>query len=322
MKNIKPIVILGESILPGESKTIDMEIAKLHNTAELKIPIIVRRSKIDGPVVLFSAGIHGDEINGVEIVRQLITKKINRPKKGTIICIPIINMFGFLNKSRKFPDGRDLNRVFPGSKSGSLASRFAYHMLTEIMPLVDYAVDFHAGGASRFNAPQIRLAPNNPELKTLADVFNAPFTLYSKNIAGSFRNSSHKLNAQMLLFEGGKSLDIDESVSDAGVQGVKRILRHLDMLDPKISVEEPESETIYIEKSAWIRAQCSGMLHDNGCIGRYVQKGTLLAIITDPFGEFERKVNAPNDGYIINANLSPIVYQGDAVYHISKTLKT
>ncbi|SEA82872.1 hypothetical protein SAMN05443667_109150 [Flavobacterium gillisiae] len=322
MKNIKPIVILGESILPGESKTIDMEIAKLHNTAELKIPIIVRRSKIDGPVVLFSAGIHGDEINGVEIVRQLITKKINRPKKGTIICIPIINMFGFLNKSRKFPDGRDLNRVFPGSKSGSLASRFAYHMLTEIMPLVDYAVDFHAGGASRFNAPQIRLAPNNPELKTLADVFNAPFTLYSKNIAGSFRNSSHKLNVQMLLFEGGKSLDIDESVSDAGVQGVKRILRHLDMLDPKISVEEPESETIYIEKSAWIRAQCSGMLHDNGCIGRYVQKGTLLAIITDPFGEFERKVNAPNDGYIINANLSPIVYQGDAVYHISKTLKT
>lgn len=322
MKNIKPIIILGQSILPGESKTIDMEIAKLHNTGELKIPIIVRRSKIDGPVVLFSAGIHGDEINGVEIVRQLITKKINKPKKGTIICIPIINMFGFLNKSRKFPDGRDLNRVFPGSKNGSLASRFAYHMLTEIMPLVDYAVDFHAGGASRFNAPQIRLAPNNPELKALADVFNAPFTLYSKNIAGSFRNAGHKLNVQMLLFEGGKSLDIDESVSDAGVQGVKRLLAHLDMLDPKITVEKPESETIYIEKSAWIRAQCSGLLHDNGCIGSYVQKGTLLAVITDPFGEFERKVNAPNDGYIINANLSPIVYQGDAVYHISKTLKT
>lgn len=322
MKNIKPIIILGESILPGESKTIDLEIAKLHNTGELKIPIIVRRSKIDGPVVLFSAGIHGDEINGVEIVRQLITKKINKPKKGTIICIPIINMFGFLNKSRKFPDGRDLNRVFPGSKGGSLASRFAYHMLTEIMPLVDYSVDFHAGGASRFNAPQIRLAPNNPELKALADVFNAPFTLFSKNIAGSFRNAGHKLNVQMLLFEGGKSLDIDESVSDAGVQGVKRLLSHLDMLDSKHTIEKPETETIYIEKSSWIRAQCSGLLHDNGCIGRYVQKGTLLAIITDPFGEFERKVNAPNDGYIINANLSPIVYQGDAIYHISKTLKT
>lgn len=321
MKNIRPITILGEVILPGESKTIDMEIAKLHNTAKLKIPIIVQRSKIDGPTILFSAGIHGDEINGVEIVRQLITKKINKPKKGTIICIPIINMFGFINMSRQFPDGRDLNRVFPGSKKGSLASRFAYHILTEIMPLVDYAVDFHAGGASRFNAPQIRLAPNSPELKELADVFNAPFTLFSKNIAGSFRNASQKLNVKMLLFEGGKSLNINESVADAGVNGVKRILAHLEMLDPKHLVEKQESNTIYIEKSAWIRAKCSGLLHDQNTIGSFVKKGTVLAIITDPFGKFERKIKAPNDGYIINANLSPIVYQGDAIYHISKTLE-
>tara|TARA_R110000868_G_scaffold26958_9_gene103168 strand:- start:1564 stop:2541 length:978 start_codon:yes stop_codon:yes gene_type:complete len=320
MRSTKTITILGESILPGESKTIDMEIAKLHNTAKLKIPIIVSRSKIDGPTVLFSAGIHGDEINGVEIVRQIITKKINKPKTGTVICIPIINMFGFVNMSRQFPDGRDLNRVFPGSKKGSLASRFAYHILTEIMPLVDYAVDFHAGGASRFNAPQIRLAPNNTELKILADVFNAPFTLYSKNIAGSFRNSSQKLNVKMLLFEGGKSLDINESIADAGIDGVKRILSHLNMLDLKHSIEKQEKNTIYIEKSAWIRAKCSGLLHDSGYIGSFVKKGTVLATITDPFGKFERKVKAPNDGYIINANHSPIVYQGDAIYHISKTI--
>ncbi|MFQ3173039.1 MAG: putative deacylase [Flavobacterium sp.] len=321
MKDTRPITILGEVILAGESKTIDMEIAKLHNTAKLKIPIIIQRSKIEGPTVLFSAGIHGDEINGVEIVRQLITKKINKPKKGTIICIPIINMFGFINMSRQFPDGRDLNRVFPGSKKGSLASRFAYHILTEIMPLVDYAVDFHAGGASRFNAPQIRLAPNSSELKELADVFNAPFTLFSKNIAGSFRNSSQKLNVKMLLFEGGKSLDINESVADAGVNGVKRILAHLDMLDPKQLLEKQNSKTIYIEKSGWIRAKCSGLLHDQNTIGSFVKKGTVLAVITDPFGKFERKIKAPNDGYIINANLSSIVYQGDAIYHISKTLE-
>jgi predicted deacylase len=321
MKNTRPITILGEVILAGESKTIDMEIAKLHNTAKLKIPIIIQRSKIDGPTVLFSAGIHGDEINGVEIVRQLIAKKINKPKKGTIICIPIINMFGFINMSRQFPDGRDLNRVFPGSKKGSLASRFAYHILTEIMPLVDYAVDFHAGGASRFNAPQIRLAPNSPDLKELADVFNAPFTLFSKNIAGSFRNSSQKLNVKMLLFEGGKSLNINESVAAAGVNGVKRVLAHLDMLDPKQLIEKQNSNTIYIEKSGWIRAKCSGLLHDQNTIGSFVEKGTVLAIITDPFGKFERKIKAPNDGYIINANLSSIVYQGDAIYHISKTLE-
>nr|WP_314896665.1 succinylglutamate desuccinylase/aspartoacylase family protein [uncultured Flavobacterium sp.] len=317
--NSTPIVLFGESIIPGESKTINVEIARLHTTTKLNIPIIVRRSKIDGPVVLFSAGIHGDEINGVEIVRQLIHKKINKPKRGTIICIPIINVYGFVNKSREFPDGRDLNRVFPGSKTGSLASRFAFHILTEIMPIVQYAVDFHAGGASRFNAPQIRLTQNNRELKILADVFNAPFTLYSRNISGSFRSSSEKLNVKMLLFEGGKSLDINNAIADEGVNGVKRLLSHLDMLDPKHFVTKQKTPTIYIEKSGWIRAKCSGLLHDYDTIGKFVKKGTILATITDPFGKFERKVKAPNDGYVINANHSPIVYEGDAIYHLSNT---
>ncbi|WP_366185459.1 succinylglutamate desuccinylase/aspartoacylase family protein [Flavobacterium ovatum] len=320
MKQHKQLIILGETILPGQSKTIDMEIAKLHNAARLKIPVIIQRSKIDGPTVLFSAGIHGDEINGIEIVRQIITQKINKPKRGTIICIPIINMFGYINMSRQFPDGRDLNRVFPGSKKGSLASRFAHHILTEIIPHVDYAVDFHAGGASRFNAPQIRLVPDNEELKQLADIFNAPFTLFSKNISGTFRNACQKSQVKMLLFEGGKSLDINDDVAQSGIEGVKRFLSFLEMLDPKQNIELKETESIYIKKSVWLRANCSGMLHDHNKIGQFVKKGDLLATITDPFGKFEQKVKAPNDGYIINANHSPIVYQGDAVYHISKSL--
>jgi hypothetical protein len=319
--NNTPIVIFGESILPGESKTINVEIARLHTTTKLTIPIVIKRSKFKGPVVLFSAGIHGDEINGVEIVRQLISKKINIPKKGTIICIPIINIYGFVNKSRDFPDGRDLNRVFPGSKTGSLASRFAFHILNNIMPSVEYAVDFHAGGASRFNAPQIRINHNNAELKNLADVFNAPFTLYSKNVSGSFRSSSEKSNIKMLLFEGGKSLDINPAVADEGVNGAKRLLAYLDMLDPKHEVEQPKSDTIYIEKSSWIRAKCSGLFQDHNSIGCFVKKGTTLGIITDPYGKFERKVKAPNNGYIINANHSPIVYEGDAIYHISNSLE-
>jgi hypothetical protein len=241
--NTTPIVLFGESIYPGESKTINVEIARLHTTTKLNIPIMVRRSKFEGPVVLFSAGIHGDEINGVEIVRQLIHKKINKPKRGTIICIPIINVYGFVNKSREFPDGRDLNRVFPGSKTGSLASRFAFHILAEIMPLVEYAVDFHAGGASRFNAPQIRIAHNNPELKVLADVFDAPFTLYSRNIMGSFRSSSERMDVKMLLFEGGKSLDINNAIADEGVNGAKRLLSYLNMLDPNV----PDYYTIIIQ---------------------------------------------------------------------------
>lgn len=313
----RTITLLGETIAMGENKTINMEIAKLHTTTKLKIPIIVERSSIDGPTVLFTAGIHGDEINGIEIVRQLIIQKINKPKIGTIICIPIVNIFGFVNKSRDFPDGRDLNRVFPGSKNGSLASRFAYHILKEIMPLVDYTVDFHAGGASRFNVPQIRIVPGNEELKKLGDIFDAPFTLYSKNIAGSFRNSGSKMGIKMLLFEGGKSLEINHGVATEAVNGVKRLLFSLNMLSIKHKVEQQKKPTIYIEKSSWVRAKCSGLLHDNSLIGIYVKKGDVLGLITDPFGRFEQKVKAPNDGYIINANLSPIVYEGDAIYHLS-----
>ncbi|MBE9575877.1 succinylglutamate desuccinylase/aspartoacylase family protein [Flavobacterium proteolyticum] len=318
----KPLVILKETILAGESKTINMEIAKLHTMNKLKIPIIVERSKLDGPTVLFTACLHGDEINGTEIVRQLIVQKINKPKRGTIICIPIINIFGFINKTREFPDGRDLNRVFPGSKTGSLASRFAYYILKDIIPHVDYAIDFHAGGASRFNAPQIRIVPENPELKELSDVFNAPFTLYSKNISGSFRNSCDKLGVKMLLFEGGKSLDINEEVTNDAIEGTKRFLDHLDMLNPRKKANIKSKKPIYIEKSNWVRAKYSGMFHGMVKIGSFIKKGELIATISDPYGKVEHKMKAPHDGYVINVNDAPIVYQGDAIFHVSTHLES
>jgi predicted deacylase len=317
----KPLVILKETIIAGESKTINMEIAKLHTMTKLKIPIIVERSKLDGPTVLFTACLHGDEINGTEIVRQLIVQKINKPKRGTIICIPIINIFGFINKTREFPDGRDLNRVFPGSKTGSLASRFAYYILKDIIPHVDYAIDFHAGGASRFNAPQIRIVPENKELKKLSDVFNAPFTLYSKNISGTFRNSCDKLGVKMLLFEGGKSLDINDAVTKEAIEGTKRFLTHLDMLNPRKKAILNENKTIYIEKSNWVRAKHSGMFHGLTAIGSFVKKGDLLATISDPYGKVEHKVKAPHAGFIINVNDAPIIYQGDAIFHVSTQLE-
>jgi len=317
---IKDIIIHGETILPGQSRTINMEIARLHTMTKLKIPVIIERSKVDGPVVLFSAGIHGDEINGVEIVRQIIVRNINKPKTGTIICIPVVNIFGFVNQKREFPDGRDLNRVFPGSRNGSLASRFAWHILNEIMPHVDYCIDFHAGGAARFNVPQIRVEPDNKKLKDLSDVFNAPFTLFSKNIAGSFRNACGKLGVTMLLYEGGKSLDLNNEVTQEGVQGAKRVLQHLGMLNIRKNAKAPERPPIYIEDSAWIRARHSGMFQNRIHAGQFVTKGDVIAVITDPFGKFEQKVKAPNSGYIINSNDAPIVYQGDAIFHITQRL--
>ena len=207
--------------------------------------------------------------------------------------------------------------MFPGSPRGSLAARFAWHLLKEIIPNVDYCIDYHAGGASRFNAPQIRIVPRNAELKQLADVFNAPFTLYSKNIAGSFRNACGKLGVKMLLFEGGKSLDLNYDVTQEAVRGTKRFLEHLDMLNPKKNVKEAPEPSVYIERSVWVRANYSGLLQNQAAVGKLVEKGEPIAMITDPFGKFEHTVKAPHRGYIINSNDAPIVYQGDAIFHIT-----
>jgi predicted deacylase len=229
------ISILGHTIKLGESKTIDFSVAKLYSSANVEIPIIIERSSNPGPTILLIAGIHGDEINGVEVVRQLIAKRINKPKKGTIICIPILNIFGFLNAKRTFPDGRDLNRVFPGRKSGSLASRVAFHFTQNILPHADYCLDFHTGGSARYNAPQLRIMPNNSDLLELAKVFGPPFIVVSKNLNKSLRATCFNLGIPSILFEGGKSLSSDKEVVKKGVDGVTRVLTKLDMLDDKFN---------------------------------------------------------------------------------------
>lgn len=309
--------ILGQHIGLGESKTIQFNIAKLYTATNVEIPIIINRATKPGPTVLITAGIHGDEINGVEIVRQLIAKKINRPSIGTIICIPILNVFGFLSMSRQFPDGHDLNRVFPGTKKGSLASRVAHHFTTEILPHADYCLDFHTGGASRFNAAQIRVSPKDFVALKYAKIFNAPFVVMSKILDKSYRQTCLKMGIPSLLFEGGKSLSSDRDIIEYGVHGVLRILDHLDMLNPKFQISKKTSEPVIIEKSTWIRAHKSGLLHTKVPCNKFVAKGETLATITDPYGIMKVSVKAPNDGYIINVNQSPIVHQGDAIFHIS-----
>ncbi len=311
------LIILGEAIALGESKTINFSFARLYTATNIEIPIIIERALVPGPTVLLTAGIHGDEINGVEIVRQLIAKKMNKPKKGTIICIPILNIFGFLNANRVFPDGRDLNRAFPGSKKGSLASRVAYHFTKQILPHADYCLDFHTGGASRFNSSQIRIAPNNESLLQLAKVFNAPFTVFSSNLNKSYRNTCYKMDIPILLFEGGKSLDSNKYTVKDGVDGVLRFLNHLNMLEERFKINSAPSETILINKSTWIRAQKSGLLHVKIDSNKHVEKDEFLATITDPYGKMRFKVTAPNSGYIININHAPIVHQGDAIFHLS-----
>ncbi|KAA1243654.1 succinylglutamate desuccinylase/aspartoacylase family protein [Aquimarina sp. RZ0] len=312
--------ILGEELPLGSSKIINFNIAKLYTSTKVEIPIIIERSKKAGPTVLITAGIHGDEINGVEIVRQIIAKKINKPARGSIICIPLLNVFGFLSMNRFFPDGRDLNRVFPGTKNGSLASRFAYQFVNEILPVADLCLDFHTGGGSRFNAPHIRLDFKNEKQIEYAKMFNAPFTMFSKNLDGSYRSTCAKKGIDILLFEGGKSQNSNREVAREGVQGTMRILNHLAMLNPEFTIPAKSENSIFIKKSFWIRAKYSGLLHIKIPIGKSVEKGEILATITDPYGKMRHEVKATNKGYIINLNEAPIVYKGDAIFHITKEL--
>lgn len=311
------LTLLGQKVTPGESAIINFNLAKLYTTSSVEIPVIVERSKKEGPVVLITSGIHGDEINGVEIVRQLIAKKINKPKKGTIVCIPVLNIFGFLDMKRAFPDGRDLNRVFPGNPRGSLASRFAYQFVKKILPIADYCLDFHTGGASRFNAAQIRIEPQNTEAIKFAEVFNAPFTLHSKTIPKSYRATCSRLKIPILLFEGGKSKVSDKEIAKVGVDGAIRFFNHLGMLRTTIDVPAINTSSVLVEATKWMRAKYSGLMHVKVVCGQHINKGQHIATITDPYGKFRYPVNAPHDGYIINVNEASLVYQGDAIFNIS-----
>lgn len=305
---------LGVEIKRGDSICLQFDVAKLHTRNSIKVPVFVERAEKDGPVLLLLGGVHGDEINGVEIVRRIIRAKINKPSRGTIICIPVFNIFGFLNLSRKFPDGRDLNRVFPGSSTGSLASQFAYQFKKEIAPFVDYVLDFHSGGGHRVNIAQTRCVLEDEKALELAKVFGAPFIVQSKYIAKSLRETFKNLGKITLLFEGGKSMLYDETAIQYGVQGAKNVIRFLKMKSGK---KLTPSQSVIIKKSKWLRAPYSGMFHVYIKNGEWITKKTILGIITDPFGEFEKKVFAPFDCFVFCVNISPIVNRGDALFHVS-----
>lgn len=316
----KKLVILGTEILPGKGAELNMDVARLHTHTPIQVPVIVHRAKEDGPTLLLMAGLHGDEINGMEIIRRIIRKGWNKPNKGTVICIPVFNIFGFLNVRRELPDGRDLNRSFPGSNSGSLASQFAYHFMKEIAPVVDLVIDFHTGSAQRSNFSQIRCVFSDQESLKLAKIFNPPFIIHSSYIAKSVREAMNKRGKKILLFEGGKTNSIDEIIVFEGMEGVKRMLEHLQMRSFK--ADKSEREPIFIKDSRWIRAMNSGVLVvliENGVL---VEKGDVLGVITDPFGKIERKIKASLDGYVFCVNEAPVVNKGDAIFHIGAEIQS
>ena len=313
----KKMTILGQEIVPGKAVQLNLEVAHLHTRTPIQVPVLVERAKEDGPTLLVMAGLHGDELNGIEIVRRFLRKKLNKPAKGTIICLPIFNIFGFLNLKRELPDGRDLNRSFPGSNNGSLAAQFAFHFMKEIAPYCDYIIDFHTGAAQRNNFPQIRCVFSDKDSVELAKIFNPPFILNSSLIAKTLRESMVKRNKMLLLFEGGKSNNIEENVVEEGLNGLKRVITHLGMRNYKFDISK-DREPIFIGENKWMRAPSSGMFQCFVANGTAVQKGDILALVTDPYGKYEKKIKASQNGYVICINEASVVYKGDAIIYIAK----
>lgn len=313
----KKIVILGTNIPPGKKVILHLDIARLHTHTKIDIPVIVERAKVDGPVLLLNAGIHGNELNGVEIVRQLLVKKYTNPERGMVISIPTLNIFGFLNQTREFPDGKDLNRTFPGTKNGSLASIFAYHMMNEIIPHIDYCIDFHTGGARRFNSSQIRITKGNVELLELAKIFNPRFIVFAGQREKSFRLAATSIGKKVLLFEGGKTLDFNQRITQRGLIGTLRLMTYLGIRDFTKELEADKSAlTIEIKDSTWLRAKYGGLFRFFVKDGTKVEKGDVIGVISDPYGEFEYRITIPQSGYIICINHAPVVYKGDAIVHL------
>jgi len=310
------MIINGIDIKPGEHKSIEVNIARLPSHSPIDIVINVARSKEEGPVLLLMGGLHGDEINGIEIIRRIIDRRLNIPKIGTVICIPILNVYGFIHFSRYVPDGKDVNRSFPGNKNGSLASRIAYYLMKDIIPQIDYGIDFHTGGDDRSNYPQIRCLLSNSVNQELADAFHAPFSLNSSYRPKSLRQASAKLGKNIIVYEGGESARFDEFAIEQGIDGTLRLMSHLGMTE-----ENPPSvaKNIVIRNSTWIRAKLSGVFVSRLRCGDFVMKNGFVGTISDPFGEFSIKLKTRSSGYVIGLNHQPLVHQGDALLHIGVT---
>lgn len=316
MKKIKEdFSIAGIDVRPGDRVRHTFDIGALYDFTDIGIPIEIIRGKKSGPTLFISAAIHGDEINGVEIVRRLLKKKIIKEIRGTLVAIPIVNVFGFNNRSRYLPDRRDLNRSFPGSKNGSLAARMASVFTQEILKKCTHGIDLHTGAIHRTNLPQVRISAKSTVANSMAESFGVPLILKSSHRDGSMREMAAKLKVPVIVFEGGEALRFNESIIKIGVNGCLSVMRMLGMLPKQKKLER--SESFVAKSSSWIRAPHGGILKANIRIGERIEKGQLLGIVSDPFDRQRENIISNHTGMIIGQTTLPLVTKGDAVFHIA-----
>ncbi|HUE95394.1 MAG TPA: succinylglutamate desuccinylase/aspartoacylase family protein [Longimicrobiaceae bacterium] len=309
------IEVDGIQVAPGTREDIDIHVERLASGPWISIPTIVIHGRRPGPSVSVSAAVHGDEINGVEVARRLLSDLRPSELAGTLFVIPVVNQLGFMSGQRYLPDRRDLNRSFPGSPRGSLAARLAHLFMTEIISRCEYGIDLHSGSDNRANWPQIRADLDDPRIREAADAFGAPITLHARLRDGSLREAATQRGMAMLLFEGGEDNRYDDYAIDAAHQGVLRVLAHLEMID---SAPGSSAPTLVSRSSRWVRAQRGGLLRSGVSLGDEVERRQVLGQLSDIYGRSNLAVRAPLSGVVIGKTRTPRVNQGDALFHIAE----
>ncbi|MFO6424414.1 succinylglutamate desuccinylase/aspartoacylase family protein [Motilimonas sp. KMU-193] len=314
-KKNKVFNLLGEQILPGQRKQLDLEAAKLYTHSTLDFPVEVINGVYQGPVLMVCAAIHGDELNGVEVVRQLLAKINPQQLKGTLVAVPVVNVFGFIHKSRYLPDRRDLNRCFPGSSRGSLGSRMAHVFFDNLVKHCTHIIDLHTGAIHRTNLPQIRANLSNEATNAMAFAFGTPVIIDASLRDGSLRSEAENLDIPVITYEAGEALRFDPIAITGGLRGVVSVMRSLGML--RMSRKQRASEPVIARSSSWVRAESDGIVRSQVSLGERVSRGQVLAYISAPLGVDESTLKAPRSGIVIGQQTLPLVNEGDAVFHIA-----
>lgn len=310
----EPFGIGGQEIAPGRMARIQLPAARLPIHTMLNLPITVVNGAGDGTRLWLSATLHGDELNGMEIIRRVIEQLDPATMKGLLIAVPIVNVFGFINQSRYLPDRRDLNRSFPGSSRGSLAGQLARLFMTEVVNRCTHGIDLHTAAPPRTNLPQVRADLSVPENRRCAEAFGAPILVHGAGPPGTLRAAAGRRGKTVLLYEAGEPLRFNEEAIGIGVAGVLRTMAALGMIGPQPAAPRG----LEADRTKWIRAPQSGVIYLEAQLGEAVWRRDRIARITDPLGGRPVDVRAPMDGIVIGHTNHPLVHRGDGIVHLAE----
>ncbi len=303
---------------PGRQQTVEIPVARLFTGTPVSLSVVVLHGKKPGPTIWLDAAIHGDEINGIRIIRDTLRQIDPRKLSGTILAVPVVNLFGLMQHSRYLPDRRDLNRSFPGSPKGSLAARLAHLFIEEVVKHCEFGIDLHTAGPNRNNLPHVRATLDDPESRRLAEAFGASLIFPSTGMKGSLRKTVGELGKRILVYEAGEPLRFNRIAIEVGTAGVLRVLKALGMYEAPDLAAAPAP--VYGGQSLWVRAGRSGVFNSRTRLGATVAKGEILGSISDPFPQKGRPIRAPFSGIVMGITVNPMVHQGDALLHLVEVI--